>query len=115
MAKTEAEVAAEKPRSWFSKKAHGGGSLLDDHGYGAMRGTWFRGGRRPIEVIAVVDEPPGLEVDEHSIVVARYPPRVIQVRGALGPVHRSPDHTAAAPVRVRHYRHRGPDQQLRLR
>jgi len=35
-------------------------------------GTWYQGGRRPIEVTAVVDEPAGLEVDEHSIVVARY-------------------------------------------
>ena len=29
-------------------------------------------GRRPIEVTAMVDRPAGLEVDEHSIVVARY-------------------------------------------
>ena len=28
--------------------------------------------RRPIEVTAMVDEPAGLEVDEHSVVVARY-------------------------------------------
>src|SRR5262249_35757598 len=34
--------------------------------------TWYQGGRRPIDVTAIVDEPPGLEVDEHSIVVARY-------------------------------------------
>jgi glucose-fructose oxidoreductase len=33
---------------------------------------WYQGGRRPIEVMATVDEPSGLEVDEHSIVVARY-------------------------------------------
>jgi glucose-fructose oxidoreductase len=50
--KTPAQVAKEKPNSWFYKKAHGGGSLLD--------------------YTAVVDEPAGLEVDEHSIVVARY-------------------------------------------
>ena len=30
------------------------------------------GGKRPLEVTATVDEPAGLEVDEHSIVVARY-------------------------------------------
>ena len=60
------------PASWFYKRAHGGGSLLDYLGYGTTLGTWYRGGKRPIEVTAVVDEPDGLEVDEHSIVVARY-------------------------------------------
>jgi glucose-fructose oxidoreductase len=70
--KTAAQVAKEKPRSWFYKKAHGGGSLLDYLGYGTTLGTWYQGGRRPIEVTAIVDEPKGLEVDEHSIVVARY-------------------------------------------
>jgi predicted dehydrogenase len=71
--KTPAQVAREKPRSWFYKKAHGGGSLLDYLGYGTTLGTWYQGGRRPIEVTAIVDEPKGLEVDEHSMVVARYP------------------------------------------
>jgi len=70
--KTPAQVAKEKPNSWFYKKAHGGGSLLDYLGYGTTLGTWFQGGRRPLEVTATVDEPAGLEVDEHSIVVARY-------------------------------------------
>jgi predicted dehydrogenase len=70
--KTAAQVAREKPNSWFYKKAHGGGSLLDYLGYGTTLGTWYQGGRRPIEVTATVDEPQGLEVDEHSIVVARY-------------------------------------------
>jgi len=70
--KTPAQVAKEKPHSWFYRKAHGGGSLLDYLGYGTTLGTWYQGGRRPIEVTAVVDEPAGLEVDEHSIVVARY-------------------------------------------
>lgn len=70
--KTPAQVAQEKPDSWFYKRAHGGGSLLDYLGYGTTLGTWFQGGRRPIEVTAVVDEPAGLEVDEHSLVVARY-------------------------------------------
>ena len=70
--KTAAQVASEKPNSWFYKQAHGGGSLLDYLGYGTTLGTWYQGGRRPIEVTAVVDEPKGLEVDEHSIVVARY-------------------------------------------
>jgi glucose-fructose oxidoreductase len=70
--KTPAQVAKEKPLSWFYKKAHGGGSLLDYLGYGTTLGTWYQGGRRPIEITAIVDEPKGLEVDEHSIVVARY-------------------------------------------
>jgi glucose-fructose oxidoreductase len=71
--KTPGQVAKEKPHSWFYKKAHGGGSLLDYLGYGTTLCTWYQGGRRPIEVTATVDEPKGLEVDEHSIVVARYP------------------------------------------
>ena len=70
--KTPAQVAREKPLSWFYKKQHGGGSLLDYLGYGTTLGTWYQGGRRPLEVTAVVDEPKGLEVDEHSLVVARY-------------------------------------------
>jgi predicted dehydrogenase len=70
--KTPEEVAKGKPHSWFYKKAHGGGSLLDYLGYGATLGTWYQDGRRPLEVTAVTDDPPKLEVDEHSIVVARY-------------------------------------------
>ena len=63
---------SEKRKSWFYRKATGGGSLLDYLGYGTTLGTWFHGGRKPLEVTAVVDNPRGLEVDEHSIVVARY-------------------------------------------
>ena len=70
--KTPQQVAKEKPHSWFYKKARGGGSLLDYLGYGTTLGTWYQSGRRPMEVTATVDEPKGLEVDEHSIVVARY-------------------------------------------
>ncbi len=70
--KTAAQVESAKPGSWFYKQAHGGGSLLDYLGYGTTLGTWYQGGRRPIDVTAVVDHPTGLEVDEHSIVVARY-------------------------------------------
>ena len=70
--KTAAQVAREKPQSWFYKREHGGGSLLDYLGYGTTLSTWYQGGRRPLEVTATVDEPQGLEVDEHSIVVARY-------------------------------------------
>ncbi len=70
--KTAAQVESEKPKSWFYQKQHGGGSLLDYLGYGTTLGTWYQGGRRPLDVTAVVDRPPGLEVDEHSMVVARY-------------------------------------------
>ncbi len=65
-------TAAEKAASWFYKKSTGGGSLLDYLGYGTTLGTWFIGGKKPIEVTAVVDEPAGLEVDEHSVVISRY-------------------------------------------
>ncbi|MEO6788109.1 MAG: Gfo/Idh/MocA family oxidoreductase, partial [Chthoniobacteraceae bacterium] len=62
-------TAAEKSASWFYSKSAGGGSLLDYLGYGTTIGTWFMGGRVPLEVTCVTDEPPGLEVDEHSVVV----------------------------------------------
>lgn len=61
-----------KRRSWFYRKREGGGSLLDYLGYGATLGTWYHDGRKPIEVTAVVDLPRGLEVDEHSVTIARY-------------------------------------------
>jgi predicted dehydrogenase len=63
---------AMKRKSWFYKQAQGGGSLLDYIGYGTTLGTWFHQGRKPIEVTAVTDLPNGLEVDEHSITIARY-------------------------------------------
>lgn len=69
---TSETVAQEKPHSWFYKKEHGGGSLLDYLGYGVTLGTWYQNGRIPLEITAVVDEPSGLEVDEHSITIARY-------------------------------------------
>lgn len=65
-------VDREKPHSWFYKKEHGGGSLLDYLGYGVTLGSWFLGGKKPIEITAIRDDPPGLEVDEHSITIARY-------------------------------------------
>ena len=70
--KTRAEVQTEKPSSWFYSAAHGGGALLDYLGYGTTLATWFNGGQVPTEVMAMVDEPAGLEVDEHAVVVARY-------------------------------------------
>jgi predicted dehydrogenase len=69
---TEESVTREKPHSWFYKQASGGGSLLDYLGYGVTLGTWFLSGAKPIEVTTVVDRPEGLEVDEHSVTIARY-------------------------------------------
>ncbi|HYF48943.1 MAG TPA: Gfo/Idh/MocA family oxidoreductase [Planctomycetota bacterium] len=68
----EATAAREKSKSWFYKKSEGGGSLLDYLGYGTTLGTWFHSGKSPLEVTAICDESAGLEVDEHSITVARY-------------------------------------------
>jgi glucose-fructose oxidoreductase len=69
LARQEAEM---KAASWFYKAALGGGSLLDYAGYGATIGTWFQNGRKPLEVTCVMDEPAGLEVDEHSVTICRY-------------------------------------------
>lgn len=66
------EVEAQKPASWWYRKASGGGSLLDYLGYGTTLGTWFMGGEIPIEVTSVIEETPGIEVDQHSISVFRY-------------------------------------------
>ncbi len=65
-------TVTEKASSWFYRRARGGGSLLDYLGYGATLGTWFLNGEVPLEVTAIVDETPGLEVDQHSLTVARY-------------------------------------------
>lgn len=69
---SEEDVQRRKPHSWFYKRESGGGSLRDYLGYGTTLGTWFHDGRKPVEVTTVVDEPAGLEVDEHSLTVARY-------------------------------------------
>jgi glucose-fructose oxidoreductase len=66
------EVERRKPGSWWYRKASGGGSLLDYLGYGVTLGTWFLNGEEPIEVTSVVDETPGIEVDQHSVTVCRY-------------------------------------------
>ncbi|MDF1825437.1 MAG: Gfo/Idh/MocA family oxidoreductase [Verrucomicrobiales bacterium] len=64
---------AEKSASWFYKDSEGGGSLQDYLGYGTTLGTWFNGGQKPIEVMAMWDRKNGaIEVDQHSVVVARY-------------------------------------------
>lgn len=69
---TAAEVDARKPDSWFYDATLGGGSLLDYLGYGTTLGTWFQGGRLPLEVTSMMYIAEGLEVDEHSITIARY-------------------------------------------
>ncbi|MCR9291675.1 MAG: Gfo/Idh/MocA family oxidoreductase, partial [bacterium] len=69
---TAEQVQREKPHSWFYKREAGGGSLLDYLGYGATLGTWFLNAAVPLEVTAVVDQPPQLEVDEHCVTVVRY-------------------------------------------
>jgi len=69
--KVETEPGA-KSESWFYQKAAGGGSLQDYLGYGTTLGTWYLNGAKPLEVMCMADEPEGLEVDEHSVTVARY-------------------------------------------
>lgn len=69
---SQEQAAREKSKSWFYRRDRGGGSMLDYLGYGTTLGAWYMNGKKPIEVTAVVDQPPGLEVDEHSITVARY-------------------------------------------
>ena len=69
---TPAEAAAQKRQSWFYQRDKGGGSLLDYLGYGVTLGAWFHDGDKPLDVTTVVDQPAGLEVDEHSITIARY-------------------------------------------
>lgn len=65
-------TAAMKRASWFYRKSAGGGSLLDYLGYGAVLGTWFHRGRKPLEITTVLHRPAHLEVDEHSVTIARY-------------------------------------------
>jgi glucose-fructose oxidoreductase len=64
----------EKASSWFYRESEGGGSLQDYLGYGTTLATWFNGGQRPLEVMAMWDRREGgaLEVDEHSLTVVRY-------------------------------------------
>lgn len=71
--KVEFEPTAEdKQKSWWYKFESGGGSLRDYLGYGVTLGTWFNGGQKPIDVTCTTTASPGLEVDEHSITLARY-------------------------------------------
>ncbi|MEM6550757.1 MAG: Gfo/Idh/MocA family oxidoreductase [Planctomycetota bacterium] len=61
-----------KNKLWWYRKDQAGGSMQDYLGYGTTLATWYHNGHKPIEVTCMVDEPTGLEVDEHSVTVARY-------------------------------------------
>jgi predicted dehydrogenase len=67
-----ADDPAAKTDTWWYSRQSGGGSLLDYLGYGATLATWFRDGELPKSIQAAAHVPPGLEVDEQSVVVARY-------------------------------------------
>ena len=66
-------TAEEKAASWFYKQALGGGSLLDYAGYGATLGTWFQGGRKPIEVTCVTSSTAG-QLEMNSCACTLLPP-----------------------------------------
>lgn len=68
----EEEAIARMQTTWWYRKDAGGGSLLDYLGYGATLGTWYHNGTAPSEITATTWSRPGLEVDEHSVTVARY-------------------------------------------
>lgn len=71
--KIELEPTAErKAASWFYKMSEGGGSMLDYLGYGTTLAAWYLNKAVPLEVTSVMSGTPGLEVDEHSVTVARY-------------------------------------------
>jgi glucose-fructose oxidoreductase len=71
--KVELEVdTAKKAETWWYQREFGGGSLRDYLGYGVTLGTWFNGGKKPLDVTCVTAGAAGLEVDEHSITIARY-------------------------------------------
>jgi predicted dehydrogenase len=114
---TPEEVERQKPDSWWYKAASGGGSLLDYLGYGATLGTWFLNGEAPVEVTAVIDQTPGIEVDQHSITICRYArglskmetrwgtftdPWVIQPQPVCGFVFVGTDGTIASPDYAAH-------------
>lgn len=70
--KAEADQLAAKNDSWWYSAEAGGGSLLDYLGYGTTLATWYRDGVLPTAVTAQAWGPPGLAVDEQSVVIARY-------------------------------------------
>ena len=99
------EVERQKPGSWWYKQAAGGGSLLDYLGYGTTLGTWFLDGEAPVEVTCVVDETPGIEVDQHSITVCRYARGLSKFETRWGTLTDPWTHPAAAEMRLRAGRH----------
>ena len=66
------QARKQKQSSWFYQQSAGGGALLDYLGYGTTLGSWYHGGKLPLEVTTVVNPPPGQDVEEHCITVARY-------------------------------------------
>lgn len=66
------QLLREKQDSWLYRAEHAGGSLQDYLGYGTTLATWYHNGKRPSEVTCMADRPAGLEVDEHSVTIARY-------------------------------------------
>lgn len=75
--------------------------MLDYLGYGATIGTWFLGGGKPLEVTSVVDAFAGLEVDEHSITVARYEFGLSKFETRWGNLYRPLDRAAATIMWIR--------------
>ena len=98
--------AAEARRPGGTGGRRGGGSLLDYLGYGTTLGTWFMNGEAPIEVTAVVDETPGIEVDQHSITICRYARGLSKLETRWGTLTDPWTHPAAAEMRLRVGRHR---------
>ena len=68
----EATMREQRSKTWFYRKEAGGGSLQDYLGYGATLGTWYFDGEAPEAVTCMTWDPPGAEVDEHSVTIARY-------------------------------------------
>ncbi len=68
---SRAEIERQKPGSWWYRRASGGGSLLDYLGCGATLGTWYMNGEAPVEIACIVDETPGIEVDQHASTICR--------------------------------------------
>lgn len=68
----DGDALRQRSESWWYRRDTGGGSLLDYLGYGVTLGTWFYGGRAPVEVTTTAFNPADSEVDEHSVTVCRY-------------------------------------------
>ena len=107
--------AAEADLLVVQAARRGGGSLLDYLGYGTTLGTWFTDGEAPLEVTSVVDETPGIEVDQHSITVARYARGLSKFETRWGTLTDPWTHPAAAALRLRAGRPRRQHLELRLR